>query len=85
MKTIKQIPFLMFFYHLLEMHWLPLKDMWNDAETNGEKAAAIFFGTWISVLMFMFWLGFIVLIYGVVSGEADLANATFGIFDTLGN
>ena len=73
-----------FFYHLLMAHVEPLKDMWKDAETNGEKAVAVFFGSWVAVLMFMFWLGFTVLIYGIVSGEADLANATFGVFDTLG-
>lgn len=73
-----------FFYHLLMMHVEPLKDMWKDAETNGEKAVAVFFGSWVAVLMCLFWLGFTVLIYGIVSGEADLANATFGVFDTLG-
>ena len=62
----------------------PLKQMWADAETKGEKAVAIFFGTWISVLMILFWVGWIVLIYGILSGEADFENATFGIFDTLG-
>lgn len=39
---------------------------------------------WISGLVFMFVLGFVSIIYGIISGEADINNATFGIFDTLG-
>ena len=39
---------------------------------------------WIIVLLFMFLLGFIIVMYGIISGEADIENATFGIFDTLG-
>ena len=31
--------------------------------------------------MILFWVGWIVLIYGILSGEADFENATFGIFD----
>lgn len=40
---------------------------------------------WITGLLFMFVLGFATLIYGIISGEADIQNATFGIFDTLGS
>jgi len=32
----------------------------------------------------MFVLGFVAVMYGIISGEADIQNATFGIFDTLG-
>ena len=39
---------------------------------------------WITGLLFMFVLGFTALMYGIISGEADVQNATFGIFDTLG-
>ena len=39
---------------------------------------------WISGLLFMFVLGFVTIMYGIISGEADISNATFGIFDTLG-
>lgn len=39
---------------------------------------------WISGLLFMFVLGFVSIMYGIISGEADISNATFGIFDTLG-
>ena len=37
-----------FFYHLLMAHVEPLKDMWKDIETNGEKAVAVFFGSWVA-------------------------------------
>ena len=39
---------------------------------------------WIASLLILFVLGFTGLIWGIVSGEADIQNATFGVFDTLG-
>ena len=39
---------------------------------------------WISGLLVLFVVGFVTLLYGLISGEADVSNATFGIFDTLG-
>jgi len=39
---------------------------------------------WITGLLFLFVVGFATLMYGIISGEADIQNATFGIFDTLG-
>lgn len=39
---------------------------------------------WITGLLFMFVLGFVTLIYGFISGEADVQNASFGVFDNLG-
>jgi len=39
---------------------------------------------WISGLLALFVVGFATLMYGIISGKADIANATFGIFDTLG-
>ena len=32
-------------------------------------------------LMILFWVGWIRIVYGILSGEADFENATFGIFD----
>jgi len=40
---------------------------------------------WIAGLLFMLVLGFAALGWGIISGEADIENATFGIFDTLGS
>lgn len=39
---------------------------------------------WITGLLALFVVGFVTLLYGLISGEADVSNATFGIFDTLG-
>jgi len=39
---------------------------------------------WIATLLIMVVLGIAGLVWGIVSGEADIQNATFGIFDTLG-
>ena len=40
---------------------------------------------WITGLLLLFVVGFATLMYGIISGEADIQNATFGIFDTLGS
>ena len=40
---------------------------------------------WITGLLLLFVVGFATLMYGIISGEADVQNATFGIFDTLGS
>lgn len=39
---------------------------------------------WLASLLSLFVLGMGTLIYGIISGEADVQNATFGVFDTLG-
>ena len=48
------------------------------------KLVDIILKAWIAGLMILFVVGFTGLIWGIVSGEADIQNATFGIFDTLG-
>lgn len=48
------------------------------------KVLDIILKAWIAGLMILFVVGFTGLIWGIVSGEADIQNATFGIFDTLG-
>ena len=60
-----------------------LLDIWKDRLSDYvimDYVAKI----WITVLLFMFVLGFTAILYGIISGEADIQNATFGIFDTLG-
>ncbi len=39
---------------------------------------------WIGGLLALWFLGMIALLWGIISGEADIENATFGVFDTLG-
>ena len=58
-----------------------LKQVWNDCE----RPIDYFFALWIYGLFGMFVFGFITLLYGIFSGQADIENATFGIFDTLGS
>lgn len=36
---------------------------------------------WVYSLLLTFSIGFIGLIYGVISGQADISNVKFGIFD----
>ena len=48
------------------------------------KIIDIILKVWIAGLLGLFVLGMISIIYGIISGEADIQNATFGIFDTLG-
>ena len=60
-----------------------LLDIWKDRLSDYVIMDYIF-KIWITGLLFMFVLGFTAIIYGIISGEADIQNATFGIFDTLG-
>ena len=39
---------------------------------------------WVTGLFLLFLVGWTTLVYGLISGEADFNNATFGVFDTLG-
>ena len=39
---------------------------------------------WVAGLMILFVIGFTTMMYAIISGEADIQNATFGVFDTLG-
>ncbi len=39
---------------------------------------------WVTSLFLLFIVGWTTLVYGLISGEADYSNATFGVFDTLG-
>ena len=55
--------------------------VWKDCE----RPIDYFFAIWIYVLFGMFCLGTVQLLYALLSGDVNLDNATFGIFDTLGN
>ena len=57
-----------------------LLQIWKDAETPLDY----FMATWVSGLFALAVVGFVSLAYGIVTGQADFSNATFGIFDTLG-
>jgi len=54
-------------------------------KTSDYKLLDIVIKAWIAGLLVLFAVGFVSIIYGIISGEADIQNATFGVFDTLGN
>lgn len=57
-----------------------LVEIWKD-KLSDYVIMDYIFKIWITGLLFMFVLGFTAVIYGLISGEADVANATFGVFD----
>jgi len=57
-----------------------LLEMWRDAESPFDYMMV----AWATGLLALFVVGFCGLIYGLFTGQADLQNATFGVFDTLG-
>ena len=60
-----------------------LVEIWND-RMHENIVWNFILKVWIFGLLGLFALGFSVLMYGIISGEADIKNVTFGIFDTLG-
>ena len=60
-----------------------LVEIWKDKLSkicdNG-----CYFKFWITGLLLLFVVGFTCTMYGIISGEGDVQNVTFGIFDTLG-
>jgi hypothetical protein len=58
-----------------------LLQMWKDANSPFEYLITL----WITSLAGLALIGFVGLFYGIVTGQTDFSNVTFGIFDTLGN
>ena len=40
---------------------------------------------WVAGLFLLFIVGWSTLVFAFITGQADFSNATFGVFDTLGN
>lgn len=55
-------------------------ELWQDAETPLDYVVLF----WVAGLAATAIVGVVGLVYGILSGQADVNNATFGIFDTLG-
>lgn len=55
-------------------------EMWKDAETPLDYVLLF----WVAGLAATAIVGVVGLFYGILSGQADVDNATFGVFDTLG-
>lgn len=58
-----------------------LLQIWKDANSPLEYLIAL----WITSLACLTLIGFMGLFYAIITGQTDFSNATFGIFDTLGN
>ena len=54
--------------------------IWND-RLHDNIVWNFILKVWIFGLFGLFVLGFATLMYGIISGEADIQNATFGVFD----
>ena len=39
---------------------------------------------WVASLFILFIVGWSTLVIALITGQADISNATFGVFDTLG-
>ena len=57
------------------------KQLWLDANGPIDYLVA----SWITLLFGLFAVSWTSLVFAIVTGQVDLSNATFGIFDTLGN
>ena len=57
-----------------------LVEIWND-RMHENIVWNFILKVWIFGLLGLFAFGFSVLMYGIISGQADIQNATFGVFD----
>ena len=57
-----------------------LVEIWKD-RLHDNIVWNLILKLWITGLLLLFVMGFAALIYGFISGEADVQNATFGVFD----
>ena len=65
-------PFIEIYEEIFEQPTLALK-IWQS-----------FLLVWVTSLFLLFIVGWTTLVVGLITGQADLDNATFGVFDTLG-
>jgi hypothetical protein len=59
-----------------------LLKIWND-KLSDYPILDYTFKFWVYGLLAIWVLGMGGLLYGIVSGEADIQNATFGVFDYI--
>jgi len=57
-----------------------LRELWEDAKSPADFIIIM----WIYGLVGLATISMISLLYGMFTGQADVTNTTFGIFDTLG-
>mgnify|MGYP000117091593 CR=1 FL=1 len=59
----------------------PILTIWKDANNLLDYTLAL----WITALSMLAFSGILVMIFELVTNPSQFSNATFGIFDTLGN
>lgn len=58
-----------------------LKELWCESKTPLDYLTSL----WISGLVVLFWISFFGIVYHIFTSPESFSNATWGIFDTLGN
>lgn len=59
----------------------PILSIWKEANSLVDYTVAL----WITALSMLAFSGILVMIFELVTNPSQFDNATFGIFDTLGN
>jgi hypothetical protein len=59
----------------------PILSIWKEANSLVDYTIAL----WITALSMLAFSGILVMIFELVTNPSQFDNATFGIFDTLGN
>jgi hypothetical protein len=59
----------------------PVSQLWKEANNLLDYTVAL----WITALSMMAFSGILVMIIELITNPSQFSNATFGIFDTLGN
>ena len=59
----------------------PITQIWRDADNLLDYTIAL----WITALAMFAFSGILVMIIELITNPSQFSNATFGIFDTLGN
>ena len=59
----------------------PVSQLWKEANNLIDYTVAL----WVTALSMMAFSGILVMIIELITNPSQFSNATFGIFDTLGN
>ena len=59
----------------------PISQVWKEANNLLDYTVAL----WVTALSMMAFSGILVMIIELITNPSQFSNATFGIFDTLGN
>jgi|TARA_R100000027_G_scaffold41555_1_gene30990 hypothetical protein len=61
-----------------------IKEEYLEATTFTQKSLVFLFAAWAFVLFFLFAVGFSTIVWELITNPSTFSNATWGIFDTLG-